>query len=224
MKIQEQLFALQDKEYRDFQSKLVPGIDRETIIGIRIPAMRKLAKSYAKEQESREFLQCLPHTYYDENILHALLVSDINDYQECVEAVDRFLPFVDNWAVCDIFSPKIFKANKEDLIERIRKWSASRDPYTCRFGMEMLMSFYLDEDFRSEYLEIPAQVQSEEYYVNMMIAWFFATALAKQWDAAFPYIQEDRLSVWVHNKTIQKARESYRITDEQKQILKELKR
>ena len=224
MKIQEKLFALQDKEYREFQSKLVPGIDRETIIGIRIPVMRKLARSYAKEQESREFLQCLPHTYYDENILHALLVSDINDYQECVEAVDRFLPFVDNWAVCDIFSPKIFKANKKDLIERIRKWSASREPYTCRFGMEMLMRWFLDEDFRPEYLKMPASVRSEEYYVNMMIAWFFATALAKQWDAAFPYIQEDRLSVWVHNKTIQKARESYRITDEQKQILKELKR
>ena len=223
MKIQEQLFALQDKEYRNFQSKLVPEIDGETIIGIRIPAMRKLAKSYAKEQESREFLQCLPHTYYDENILHALLVSDINDYQECVEAVDRFLPFVDNWAVCDIFSPKIFKANKEDLIERIRKWSASREPYTCRFGMEMLMTHFLDEDFRVEYLEIPAAVHSEEYYVNMMIAWFYATALAKQWDAAVSYIEEKRLNPWTHNKTIQKARESYRITPEQKEYLKTLK-
>ena len=223
MKIQEQLFALQDKEYREFQSKLVPGIDRETIIGIRIPVMRKLARSYAKEQESREFLQCLPHTYYDENILHALLVSDINDYQECVEAVDRFLPFVDNWAVCDIFSPKIFKANKKDLIERIRKWSASREPYTCRFGMEMLMTHFLDEDFRVEYLEIPAAVHSEEYYVNMMIAWFYATALAKQWDAAVSYIEEKRLNPWTHNKTIQKARESYRITPEQKEYLKTLK-
>ena len=156
MKIQEQLFALQDKEYRNFQSKLVPEIDRETIIGIRIPTMRKLAKSYAKEQESREFLQCLPHTYYDENILHALLVSDINDYQECVEAVDRFLPFVDNWAVCDIFSPRVFRKNREDLIERIRK-------------------------------------------------------------------EEKRLDRWVQNKTIQKARESYRITDEQKEYLKKFK-
>lgn len=223
MKIQEQLFALQDKEYRDFQSKLVPEIDRETIIGIRIPAMRKLAKSYAKEQESREFLQCLPHTYYDENILHALLVSDINDYQECVEAVDRFLPFVDNWAVCDIFSPKIFKANKEDLIERIRKWSASREPYTCRFGMEMLMTHFLDEDFKPEYLGMAADVHSEEYYVNMMIAWFFATALAKQYEASLPYIENHCMDRWTHNKTIQKAIESYRITDEQKRYLKSLK-
>ena len=181
MKIQEQLFALQDKEYRDFQSKLIPEIDRETIIGVRIPTMRKLAKSYAKEQESREFLQCLPHTYYDENILHALLVSDINDYQECVEAVDRFLPFVDNWAVCDIFSPRVFRKNREDLIGRIRKWSASREPYTCRFGMKMLMTHFLEGDFREEYLEIPAAVHSDEYYVNMMTACFFATALARQW-------------------------------------------
>ena len=213
MKIQEQLFALQDKEYRDFQSKLVPGIDRETIIGVRIPAMRKLAKSYAKEQESREFLQCLPHTYYDENILHALLVSDINDYQECVEAVDRFLPFVDNWAVCDIFSPRVFRKNREDLIGRIRKWSASREPYTCRFGMKMLMTHFLEGDFREEYLEIPAAVHSDEYYVNMMTAWFFATALARQWKKTIPYIEEKRLDRWVQNKTIQKARESYWITD-----------
>ena len=199
MKIQEQLFALQDKEYRDFQSKLVPGIDGETIIGIRIPAMRKLAKSYAKEQESREFLQCLPHTYYDENILHALLVSDINDYQECVEAVDRFLPFVDNWAVCDIFSPRVFRKNREDLIGRIRKWSASREPYTCRFGMKMLMTHFLEGDFREEYLEIPAAVHSDEYYVNMMTAWFFATALARQWEKTIPYIEEKRLDRWVQN-------------------------
>ena len=223
MKIQEQLFALQDKEYRDFQSKLVPEIDRETIIGIRIPAMRKLARSYAKEQESREFLRCLPHTYYDENILHALLVSDINDYQECVEAVDRFLPFVDNWAVCDIFSPRVFKKNREDLIGRIRKWSASREPYTCRFGMKMLMTHFLEGDFREEYLEIPAAVHSDEYYVNMMTAWFFATALARQWEKTIPYIEEKRLDQWVQNKTIQKARESYRITDEQKEYLKKFK-
>ena len=200
MKIQEQLFALQDKEYRDFQSKLIPEIDRETIIGVRIPTMRKLAKSYAKEQESREFLQCLPHTYYDENILHALLVSDINDYQECVEAVDRFLPFVDNWAVCDIFSPRVFRKNREDLIGRIRKWSASREPYTCRFGMKMLMTHFLEGDFREEYLEIPAAVHSDEYYVNMMTAWFFATALARQWEKTIPYIEEKRLDRWVQNR------------------------
>ena len=174
--------------------------------------------------EKKAFLEELPHTYYDEDILHAILISEIKDYDRCIRETERFLPYIDNWAVCDIMSPKVFKRHRSELIEKIRGWSASEHTYTCRFGMEMLMSFYLDEDFRPEYLEIPAQVQSEEYYVNMMLAWFFATGLAKQWDAAFPYIQEDRLSVWVQNKTIQKARESYRITDEQKQILKELKR
>ena len=223
MKIQEQLFALQDKEYREFQSKLVPGIDRETIIGIRIPAVRKLAKSYAKEQESREFLQCLPHTYYDENILHALLVSDINDYQECVEAVDRFLPFVDNWAVCDIFSPRVFKKNREDLIGRIRKWSVSREPYTCRFGMKMLMTHFLEGDFREEYLDMVSALRSDEYYVNMMTAWYFATALAKQYEAALPYIEGRKLDVWTHNKAIQKARESRRVSREHKEYLGTLK-
>ena len=170
MKIQEQLFALQDKEYREFQSKLVPEIDRETIIGIRIPAVRKLAKSYAKEQESREFLQCLPHTYYDENILHALLVSDINDYQECVEAVDRFLPFVDNWAVCDSFSPKVFAQHKPELLTAIRRWLGSDQVYTVRYGIGMLMRYYLDEQFKPEYPKKVAEVKSDEYYVNMMLS------------------------------------------------------
>lgn len=226
MTIQQQIFALQDKPYGEFQSRLVPTIAKERIIGVRIPVMRKLAKQLTKEEPEavQAFLEELSHTYYDEDILHAILISEIKDYDRCIKETERFLPYIDNWAVCDIMSPKVFKRHRSELIEKIRGWSASEHTYTCRFGMEMLMSFYLDEDFRPEYLEIPAQVQSNEYYVNMMIAWFFATALAKQWDAAFPYIQEDRLSVWVHNKTIQKARESYRITDDQKQILKELKR
>ena len=165
----------------------------------------------------------LPHTYYDENILHALLVAEIKDYDTCVKEVERFLPHVDNWAVCDIFSPKVFKKNRDRLIKKIKEWTASDHPYTCRFGMEMLMMHFLDENFRPEYLEIPAAVHSEEYYVNMMIAWFYATALAKQWDAAVSYIEEKRLNPWTHNKTIQKARESYRITPEQKEYLKTLK-
>ena len=167
-----------------------------------------------------EFLKQLPHTYYDENILHALLVAEIKDYEACVKEVERFLPYVDNWAVCDIFSPKVFRKNKDKLIDKIREWTASDHPYTCRFGMEMLMPHFLDEDFRVEYLEIPAAVHSEEYYVNMMIAWYLATALAKQWEATIPYIEERRLPEWVHRKTIQKAVESYRITPEQKAYLK----
>ena len=223
MKAQELLFQLQDKGYRDFQSKLIPTIPVETIIGVRIPTIRKLAKEYGKDPESVEFLKQLPHTYYDENILHALLVAEIKDYEVCVKEVERFLPYVDNWAVCDIFSPKVFRKNKDELIDKIREWTASGHPYICRFGMEMLMTHFLDEDFRVEYLEIPAAVHSEEYYVNMMIAWFYATALAKQWDVAVGYIEKKCLDPWTHNKTIQKARESYRITREQKEYLKTLK-
>lgn len=223
MKAQELLFQLQDKGYHDFQSKLIPTIPVETIIGVRIPTIRKLAKEYGKDPESVEFLKQLPHTYYDENILHALLVAEIKDYEVCVKEVERFLPYVDNWAVCDIYSPKVFRKNKGKLIDKIREWTASDHPYTCRFGMEMLMTHFLDEDFRVEYLEIPAAVHSEEYYVNMMIAWFYATALAKQWDATIGYIEDQRLDTWTHNKTIQKARESYRITPEQKEYLKTLK-
>ena len=223
MKAQELLFQLQDKGYRDFQSKLIPTIPVETIIGVRIPAIRKLAKEYGKDPESVEFLKQLPHTYYDENILHALLVAEIKDYEVCVKEVERFLPYVDNWAVCDIYSPKVFRKNKDKLIDKIREWTALDHPYTCRFGMEMLMTHFLDEDFRVEYLEIPATVHSEEYYVNMMIAWFYATALAKQWDAAVGYIEKKCLDPWTHNKTIQKARESYRITREQKENLKTIK-
>lgn len=223
MKAQELLFQLQDKGYRDFHSKLIPTIPVETIIGVRIPAIRKLAKEYGKDPECVEFLKQLPHAYYDENILHALLVAEIKDYEVCVKEVERFLPYVDNWAVCDIFSPKVFRKNKDKLIEKIKEWAASEYPYTCRFGMEMLMTHFLDEDFRVEYLEIPAAVHSGEYYVNMMIAWFYATALAKQWDAAVGYIEKKCLDPWTHNKTIQKARESYRITREQKEYLKTLK-
>ena len=223
MKAQELLFQLQDKGYRDFHSKLIPTIPVETIIGVRIPTIRKLAKEYGKDPESLEFLKQLPHAYYDENILHALLVAEIKDYEVCVKEVECFLPYVDNWAVCDIFSPKVFRKNKDKLIEKIKKWAASEHPYTCRFGMEMLMTHFLDEDFRVEYLEIPAAVHSGEYYVNMMIAWFYATALAKQWDAAVGYIEKKCLDPWTHNKTIQKARESYRITREQKEYLKTLK-
>ena len=224
MNFREELFALQDAAYGDFQAKLTPGIARELFIGVRVPEVRKLAKRLAKEPEAAEFLRDLPHKYYDENMLHGLLLSEIKDYDVCIAAVDEFLPYVDNWAVCDIMSPKIFKRNKAALLDKIREWTASEKTYTCRFGIEMLMSYFLDDDFKPAYLDIPASVHSEEYYVQMMIAWFFATALAKQWDATVKYIEDQRLDTWVHNKTIQKARESYRITPEQKAYLKTLKR
>ena len=225
MTIQQQIFALQDKPYGEFQSRLLPTIAKERIIGVRIPVMRKLAKQLTKEEPEavQAFLEELPHTYYDEDILHAILISEIKDYDRCIRETDRFLPYIDNWAVCDIMSPKVFKRHRSELIEKIRGWSASEHTYTCRFGMEMLMTHFLEGDFREEYLEIPAAVHSDEYYVNMMTAWFFATALAKQWDAAISYLEQNRLDVWTHNKTIQKARESYRITTEQKEYLKRLK-
>ncbi|MEE1385909.1 MAG: DNA alkylation repair protein, partial [Prevotella sp.] len=157
------------------------------------------------------------------NMLHGLLVSEVKDYEKCIQLTDHFLPFVDNWAVCDIMSPKVFAKHKEELLAKIKTWSKSSHVYTCRFGLGMLMSHYLDKDFKAEYLEIPASVRSEEYYVKMMVAWFFATALAKQWDQAIPYIEQNRLAPWTHNKTIQKAIESYRITPEQKEFLRTLR-
>lgn len=224
MTILDRLYELQDREYALFQSKLTPGVPEDSFIGVRVPMVRALAKEIYKEGEYASFLKELPHRYYDENMLHGLILSEYKDYDACVAEVEAFLPYVDNWAVCDIMSPKVFKKHKEKLITKIREWSASEHSYTCRFGMEMLMSHYLDADFKPEYLEIPAAVQSEEYYVNMMIAWFFATALAKQWEATIPYLEQNRLAEWTHNKSIQKACESYRITDEQKQYLRTLKR
>lgn len=221
--IQDRLLALQDQTYGDFQSKLLPGISRDRVIGIRMPAMRKLAKEFAKEEEADRFLRQLPHTYYDENVLHALLLMEIKNYEECMKAVEAFLPYIDNWAVCDCLSPKVFQKHKKELLEKIRIWIASGHSYTCRFGIGMLMRWFLDEDFKPEYLRLPASVRSDEYYVNMMTAWFFATALAKQWDATIPYFEDPHLDRWTHNKAIQKARESYRITPQQKEYLKTLK-
>lgn len=224
MTILDRLYELEDKEYAAFQAKLTPGVPPESFIGVRVPMVRKLAKELIKANEYADFLQQLPHKFYDENMLHGLLVSEIKDYDRCIAEIDKFLPYVDNWAVCDIMSPKVFKKNKEALLTKIVEWSGSEHLYTSRFGIEMLMSHYLDDDFKPEYLDIPASVHSEEYYLKMMIAWFFATALAKQWDATIPYIENNKLDTWVHNKTIQKARESYRITDAQKEYLKTLKR
>lgn len=223
MNIKEELLALQDISYADFQAKLTPNIPRDLFIGVRVPETRKLAKRIIGDPETSKFLRDLPHKYYDENMLHGLLISEMKDYDACIEAVDEFLPYVDNWAVCDIMSPKIFKKNKIALLEKIKEWSKSEEEYTCRFGLEMLMSHFLDDDFKPEYLEIPLSVNNDEYYVKMMIAWFFATALAKEWDATIKHIEDQRLDTWTRNKTIQKARESKRITPKQKEYLKSLK-
>ena len=224
MKIQKELFALQDKEYMKFLSKLTPNVSEDTIIGVRIPEIRKLAKKLVKNNEYEDFLKELPHKYYDENLLHGAIISESKNFEKCIKLLDNFLPFVDNWAVCDTISPKIFKKYKKELIEKIKEWSQSDKTYTCRFGVEMLMTHFLDEDFKKEYLEVVADIHSEEYYVKMVVAWFFATALAKQWDYAVIYLEDNRLDVWVHNKTIQKARESLRISLEKKEYLKKLKR
>lgn len=221
--IREKLFDLQDKKYATFQSKLTPTITKGKFIGVRIPDAHKFAKQLATENKADNFMHALPHFYFDENILHALLISEIKAYEACVKAIDEFLPYVDNWAVCDAISPKIFKKHKNKLIEKIKDWTNYNATYTCRFGIKMLMSHFLDADFHPEYLQIPASVYSGEYYVNMMIAWFFATALAKQWEASILYLTEKKLQPWVHKKTIQKACESKRISKKQKTFLKQLR-
>lgn len=218
--IQKHLFELQDMAYRDFHSRLMPYIDKETVIGIRVPVLRKYAKSIAGTELSEKFIKELPHCYYEENNLHMMLITGIKDYDRCISEIERFLPYIDNWATCDFPAPKCFENHKEDLLPVIKRWIASGETYTIRYGIGMLMRLYLDADFDPEYVRIVAEVKSDEYYVNMMIAWYMATALAKQWDVVIPYIEEHHMSDWVHRKTIQKAMESYRITDEQKKYLK----
>ena len=221
--VQARLFELQDLKYRDFSSKLMPTVDPETVIGVRTPELRKFAKAFVKTPEAAEFLQILPHKYYEENNLHGFLIENMRDYDQVVAALDAFLPYVDNWATCDLMRPKVFQKHLPELREQIPIWMVSTHTYTIRFGIEMLMTFYLDEQFQPEYLDWVAAVRSGEYYVNMMVAWYFATALAKQYDATLPYIQQQRLEPWTHNKAIQKSIESYRITDEQKSYLRNLK-
>ncbi|MBQ8802726.1 MAG: DNA alkylation repair protein [Tyzzerella sp.] len=218
--LQQTLFSMQDVSYRDFHSKLMPTIDKETIIGIRTPQLRKFAKEFAKSDKCEAFLNALPHQYYEENNLHGFLIEMGKDYDVVVERIEKFLPYVDNWATCDMMRPKVFKKHLPELFQKIQKWIASDHVYTVRYGIGMLLSFYLDDAFEREHLEMVANIRSEEYYVNMMIAWYFATALAKQYEATLPYIEEKRLDTWAHNKAIQKAIESYRVTDEQKAYLR----
>ena len=220
--IREHLSNLQDLKYKDFHTKLIPTVNPDTVIGVRTPALKAYAKQL-RGLDVSEFLADLPHKYYDENNLHGLLIMSIKDYGEGLEALKSFLPYVDNWATCDLLRPVSFQKHRTELLEEIKLWLKSEHTYTLRFGIEMLMVHFLDEDFKPEYLEWLAEIRSEEYYVNMMLAWYYATALAKQWEATLPYMENYRLDKWVHNKTIQKAIESFRVTDEHKACLRKLR-
>lgn len=228
MSIREEIIAelnrRQDRAYRDFQMKLIPSVDVSAAIGVRTPELRKYAKELVRREDISEFLSDLPHSYFDEDQLHAFIISELKDYDRCIGEIDRFLPYVNNWATCDQMSPKVFAKYRQELLENIKRWLGSREAYTVRFGIGMLMQHFLDKDFSPEYPELVAGIKSDEYYVRMMVAWYFATALAKQYDAAIEYFEDDRLDVWTHNKAIQKAVESRRVTDEHKDYLRSLRR
>ena len=222
--IRKELKKLQDKGYREMQVTIIPTLEEDSIIGVRTPALRQLAKEFAKREDISEFLSDLPHKFFEENQLHAFILSGMKDAESCIRLVDEFLPYVDNWATCDQMSPKVFKKHKQLLLEYVDKWIRSEHTYVKRFAIGMLMEHFLDEDFKASYLTKVSKIRSEEYYVNMMIAWYFATALAKQYEDTLPFIEKQKLDKWTHNKSIQKAVESYRITQEQKEYLKTLKR
>jgi 3-methyladenine DNA glycosylase AlkD len=221
----EELFKLKDEEYKSFTSKLIPNISKSTIIGVRVPILRKYTKEYIKNNDYNSFLNDLPHKYYEENMIHSLILSSMTNLDECLNYLDKFLPYIDNWSVCDILSLKVFKkVDKQVLLDIIKKYIYSNDVYTCRFGIKMLMTYYLDDNYKKEYLDIPLKVKINDYYVNMMIAWFYATALAKRYNDTLYILKDNKLDIWIHNKTIQKSIESYRISQEKKNYLKTLKR
>ena len=222
-KIRKDLQDLQDPKYRELQIRLIPTVEPESIIGVRTPELRRMARELGGTEGIADFLNDLPHAFFDENQLHAFIISGMKDYTACLRELERFLPYVDNWATCDQMSPKVFRKHRQELLEPIHRWIGSAKTYTVRFGIGMLMEHYLDEDFDPAYPELAAAVRSEDYYVNMMTAWYFATALAKQYEAVLPYIERRRLDPWTHNKAIQKAIESYRITPEQKDCLRAMK-
>ena len=221
--IREELYRLQDVPYRELQVRTIPSLRPESIIGVRTPELRKMAGQLRDRDDIQAFLSVLPHRYFEENQLHAFVISGMKDFGVCLEALKRFLPFVDNWATCDQMSPRVFSRHREELLPAVRTWVGSDEPYTVRFGIKMLMEHFLEEDFDPKYPELVASVRSQEYYVNMMRAWYFATALAKRYEAVLPYIEQHRLDDWTHRKAIQKAVESYRITPEQKSYLRTLK-
>lgn len=222
-KLQTALVQLRDEEYKQFQCRLIPGINPDSVLGIRIPVLRKFAAKFQKTPDAELFLQQLPHQYYDENNLHAMLINRMKE-SDVFQALDRFLPYVDNWATCDLLSPTAFRHYPDKLAESIERWLSSGETYTIRFGIGVLLRFYLDDRFSAEYLNRVKDIQNSEYYVRMMIAWYFATALAKQYDATIIYLENGSLDTWTHNKTIQKAIESLRIEPETKAYLRSLKR
>ena len=222
--IQDKLFEYQDLGYRNFNSKLIPNIDKETMIGVRIPDIRKIEKSLSIE-EKEEFLLKLPHKYFEENMLHGIIISNMKDYNKVITNLEKFLPYVDNWAVCDSISPKIFKKNREKAIVNVLSWIKSNHTYVCRFGIGMIMQLYLeDEYFKKSYLDIIAEIKTEDYYINMMRAWTFQVALVKKWKEAIKYIEKGLLDEFTHNKTISKSCDSYKIEKEKKEYLKTLRR
>lgn len=221
--LQERLFALRDEEYRDFNARLVPNRDKAAFIGVRTPQLRALAKSMRGTAEAEDFLRALPHEYFEEDQLHAFLIEQIKDFDACLAALEAFLPHVDNWATCDQLNPKVLGRDKPRLLAAIRLWLERGETYTVRYAIGQLMRWFLDEDYSPEYSDLVAGVESGEYYVRMMAAWYFATALAKQYDAVLPYFTARRLPAWTHNKAIQKAVESYRVSDEHKAQLRALR-
>ena len=223
MTLYESLIAVKDGAYREFQSRLVPNVPPETILGVRTPDLRRIAKDVFAGADRGAFLADLPHRYYEENLIHFFVIAMIRDFDACVNAVEAFLPYVDCWPVSDQASPKAFRKNRDKLLPYVRKWIASEHVYTARFGLRMLMNEYLDADFRPEYLELAASKTGEDYYLKMMVAWFFATALAKQYDETLPYLENHRLPEWTHKKAIQKALESFRVTEEHKAYLRTLR-
>jgi 3-methyladenine DNA glycosylase AlkD len=223
MNLIDKLFKLKDDKYKEFQSKLVPNISPDTIIGIRTPDLRNIAKEVFVSDERESFLNDLPHKYYEENLIHFFVISMIKDFDECIKEVEKFLPYVDCWPVSDQASPKCFKKNHDKLLSYIKKWIKSKHIYTIRFGIRMLMNEYLDDDFKEEYLNMVASVKGDDYYLKMMVAWYFATALAKRYEETIPYFEKHVLDEWVHKKAIQKAIESFRVTDEHKKYLVTLK-
>jgi 3-methyladenine DNA glycosylase AlkD len=221
--IQKLLEEHRDEKFARFQRKLIPAVAPERVIGVRTPLLRRMAKEIAKQDLCEAFLEECPHEFFEENQLHGFILSERKEFGRCIFELEKFLPYIDNWATCDQTSPKIFKKHRGELLDYIKKWIGSEHTYTVRFSINMLMQHFLDEDFKPEYLDMVASVRSEEYYVNMAVAWYMATALAKQWDSAVLYVEQKKLGTWVHNKTIQKAVESYRISDEKKRYLRAFK-
>lgn len=224
MNVIDELLKSKDLKYKTFQSKLIPNIDSNTIIGVRTPELKIIAKNLYKNNDCELFLNSLPHNYYEENIIHGLVISEIKDYDLCINYIDKFLPYIDNWAVCDQTNPKVFKKHKKEVMVKINEWIKSNEVYKIRFGVKTLMNYFLDDDFNKDYLKLPLIIKNDDYYIKMMIAWFYATALAKQYDETIKIIESNVLDIFIQNKTIQKAIESFRVTDEHKKYLRTLKR